>query len=175
MQKYILEGTPQEVAKVIQENRIRVERGVISFTPVQPGTVLDPEAISEMHKHVAIIEAQNTRLTEENHALTHQVAELEQTLLSVTTVPENTETVLNDAENPENAGENVPETVPNDTDPMEDSKNIDVEDTTEANLDNDKEAVATSEDAPGNDTKDVPPADTKETAAPKTKRTKKAE
>ena len=29
--KYILEGNPKEVAKVIQENRIRVERGQISF------------------------------------------------------------------------------------------------------------------------------------------------
>lgn len=32
--KYILEGNPKEVAKVIQENRIRVERGQISFVLV---------------------------------------------------------------------------------------------------------------------------------------------
>ena len=32
--KYILEGNPKEVAKVIQENRIRVERGQISFALV---------------------------------------------------------------------------------------------------------------------------------------------
>lgn len=41
MQKFILEGEPKEVEKVIQENRIRVERGVIAFTPVQPETALD--------------------------------------------------------------------------------------------------------------------------------------
>lgn len=34
--RYILSGEPKEVKKVVQENRIRVERGVISFTPVQP-------------------------------------------------------------------------------------------------------------------------------------------
>lgn len=32
--KYIIEGNPKEVAKVIQENRIRVERGQISFVLV---------------------------------------------------------------------------------------------------------------------------------------------
>ena len=40
--KYILEGNSKEVAKVIQENRIRVERGQISFALVP-----DEEAISE--------------------------------------------------------------------------------------------------------------------------------
>ena len=40
--KYILEGNPKEVAKVIQENRIRVERGQISFALVH-----DEEEISE--------------------------------------------------------------------------------------------------------------------------------
>ena len=30
--KYILEGDPKEVEKVIRENRIRVERGQITFT-----------------------------------------------------------------------------------------------------------------------------------------------
>ena len=34
--RYILDGNPDEVAKVIRENRIRVERGVIEFTPLQP-------------------------------------------------------------------------------------------------------------------------------------------
>ncbi|MCF0219328.1 MAG: hypothetical protein HUK14_06060 [Muribaculaceae bacterium] len=31
---YILSGNPKDVAKVIQENRIRVQRGVIKFTPL---------------------------------------------------------------------------------------------------------------------------------------------
>ena len=41
--KYILEGNPKEVAKVIQENRIRVERGQISFALV-PDEDVNPEA-----------------------------------------------------------------------------------------------------------------------------------
>lgn len=38
---YILKGDPKEVAKVLQENRIRVDRGVISFTPCQPESALE--------------------------------------------------------------------------------------------------------------------------------------
>lgn len=34
---YILSGNASEVAKVIPENRIRVERGVIKFTPASIG------------------------------------------------------------------------------------------------------------------------------------------
>lgn len=42
---YILSGEPKEVAKVLQENRIRVDRGVITFTPCQPDTVTDSKAV----------------------------------------------------------------------------------------------------------------------------------
>lgn len=35
---YILSGDPNEVAKVLQENRLRVDRKVIKFTPYQPET-----------------------------------------------------------------------------------------------------------------------------------------
>lgn len=36
---YILSGDPNEVAKVLQENRLRVDRKVIKFTPYHPETV----------------------------------------------------------------------------------------------------------------------------------------
>ena len=42
---YILSGEPKEVAKVLQESRIRVDRGVITFTPCQPGTVTDSKTV----------------------------------------------------------------------------------------------------------------------------------
>lgn len=32
---YILSGNPNDVRKVIQENRIRIRRGVIKFTPLE--------------------------------------------------------------------------------------------------------------------------------------------
>ena len=41
--RYILEGDPKEVAKVLQENRIRVDRGVIKFTPCPPDVTPEPE------------------------------------------------------------------------------------------------------------------------------------
>lgn len=37
--RYILQGDPKEVEKVIRENRIRINRGVISITPVEPEPV----------------------------------------------------------------------------------------------------------------------------------------
>ena len=42
--KYMLEGNPKEVAKVIQENRIRVERGQISFALVPDEEVIPAAA-----------------------------------------------------------------------------------------------------------------------------------
>jgi len=36
--EYLLTGDPKEVQKVLQENRIRVERGTIRFVPVLPET-----------------------------------------------------------------------------------------------------------------------------------------
>lgn len=38
---YILSGHPKEVEKVIRENRIRINRGVISITPVVPEVATD--------------------------------------------------------------------------------------------------------------------------------------
>ena len=36
--KYILEGNDSDVAKIVRENRIRVERGLVSFTPFNEET-----------------------------------------------------------------------------------------------------------------------------------------
>ena len=41
---YILKGDPKEVAKVLQENRIRVDRGVIEFAPCQPESALESDS-----------------------------------------------------------------------------------------------------------------------------------
>lgn len=42
---YILSGDPKEVDKVIRENAIRVNRGVIRFTPVATGAAADDKYI----------------------------------------------------------------------------------------------------------------------------------
>lgn len=50
--EYILKGNPEDVAKVIRENRIRVQRGVISFIPVEPGS--DSKEVVEDSKEVVM-------------------------------------------------------------------------------------------------------------------------
>ena len=47
---YILKGDPKEVAKVLRENRIRVDRGVIEFTPCQQDSALDADSIATLRE-----------------------------------------------------------------------------------------------------------------------------
>lgn len=54
--KYILEGNPKEVAKVIQENRIRVERGQISFALVP-----DEEEADDATDSKDVVEVDDTK------------------------------------------------------------------------------------------------------------------
>lgn len=42
MKEYILKGDPAEIEKIIRENRIRVSRGEVTFTPAEPGAGLEP-------------------------------------------------------------------------------------------------------------------------------------
>lgn len=184
MKEYILKGESAEVEKVLRENRIRVERGVITITPVQPETVPDSDSIKtliESHRateeacqRMAVAQIELAGLASELVAIIvtsgqtipdELVAKLDSFGVDV---PKMAETVPESTDTAENAGESVPETVPNDADPMKDDKNINVDDKTDVNLDDVK-------DTPGNDTKDVSSADTKEAAPTKAKRTKKAE
>lgn len=55
---YILKGNPQDVEKVIRENRIRVQRGVISFTP------LDADAHTDNSDVIATLQERNAELSE---------------------------------------------------------------------------------------------------------------
>ena len=58
--KYIIEGNPKEVAKVIQENRIRVERGQISFVLVP-----DEEEVTDSRDVVLVPdEEENNNVTD---------------------------------------------------------------------------------------------------------------
>ena len=187
MEAYILKGDRKEVDKGLRENRIRVERGVISFAPVQPETALDEDSVKTLSEsHTVLLEERQQLIADRNRLreLTDKVVTIAveggQTIPEdvtaglgefgiilpkiAETVPESTENVVNDGktvpestENVVNDGKTVPETVPNDSDPMEDSKSIDVEEMTEVNLD---------------DVKDAPDADTKEAPAPTPKKTR---
>lgn len=175
---YILRGDSKEVAKVLQENRIRVERGVIEFTPVQPDAALDADCIETIKESHAAIAADCQRMTVAQHELAEIIREILASAMAHggvlsdelagrldkfgIIVPKIAESVPESAETPENEGENVPETVPSAPEPMEDNKNVEVEDMTEVNLD---------------DVKDIPEEDSKPEPAPtpKKSRSKKSE
>lgn len=59
---YILSGDPREVEKVIRENRIRVDRGVIEFTPCQPATDDVKDDIADDTKEIPAITPKKTRI-----------------------------------------------------------------------------------------------------------------
>lgn len=66
MMEYKLSGNPTEVAKVIQENRIRVQRGVISFTPLDCEAHTDSSAvIDKLQERCKELEAGHNRMSEE--------------------------------------------------------------------------------------------------------------
>lgn len=170
---YILKGDPKEVAKVLQENRIRVDRGVIEFTPCQPEPAFDADSIATLREdldaktkscmemaasqiELACIIDELVGVTAENgivisEDLTNRLAKFG------VSVPESAKTVPNTAEIADNTGESVPEVVPNDPDTVEDKKIVEAEDMTEVDLD---------------DVKDTEEADTKEAPAPTSKKTR---
>lgn len=170
---YILKGDPKEVAKVLQENRIRVDRGVIEFTPCQPDSALDADSIATLRddldaKKKECVEMATDQLILANliEAVVGIVVEngivipddLSAQLVKFITVPKSAETVPNDSPNVENTGSNVPETVPKEPEAVEDNKTVDaVTDMKEVNLD---------------DVKDAPEEESKAEPAPAPKKTR---
>lgn len=63
---YILKGRDKEVAKVIQENRVRVNRGLVSFTPMTETVHTDnSEVIANLIEENQTLKAENQRLQDE--------------------------------------------------------------------------------------------------------------
>lgn len=176
---YILKGDPKEVAKVLQENRIRVDRGVIEFTPCQPDSALDADSIATLREDLdaktkscmemavsqvelaCIIDELVDVITEEGITISKELAD--RLAKFGVTVSKSAETVPNDSPNVENDGSNVPETVPKEPEAVEDNKTVDAgTDMKEVNLDDVK-------DAPEEEAKAEP------VPAPKKTRSKKSE
>lgn len=177
---YILKGDPKEVAKVLQENRIRVDRGVIEFTPCQQDSVLDADSIATLREALEASEKSCQEMAE-GHV---ELAGVTRDILAIVaekgvTVPEDlaarlaqfgidipkiAETVPDAVETADNTDESVPETVPKEPETVEDNKTVDAGiDMKEVNLD---------------DIKDVEEVDTKAVPAPtekKSRRSKKSE
>lgn len=184
---YILKGDPKEVAKVLQENRIRVDRGVIEFTPCQPDPALDVDSIAKLREALEASEKSYQEMAQghvELAAVTRDVIAIiaekgitvpedlaERLAQFGIDVPKIAETVPDAVETADNTDESVPETVPKEPETVpkepeavEDSKTVDAGiDMKEVNLD---------------DVKDVEEVDTKAVPAPtekKSRRSKKSE
>lgn len=177
---YILKGDPKEVAKVLQENRIRVDRSVIEFTPCQQDSVLDADSIATLREALEASEKSCQEMAE-GHV---ELAAVTRDILAIVaekgvTVPEDlaarlaqfgidvpkiAETVPDAVETADNTDESVSETVPKEPEAVEDSKTVDDGiDMKEVNLD---------------DVKDVEEVDTKAVPGPtekKPRRSKKSE
>lgn len=189
MEAYILKGEPKEMAKVIQENRIRVGRGVIEFTPCQPDTAIDHDCIATLRESLEAREkdcmemaAGHTELADISRELVSIIVEAGgQTIPDELSdrlakfgviVPKIAETADNTAENGAKADETVPDSAETGNAPEAmDNKHVEVEDMQEVDLDADDKTPVTD------DTKDVQEDDAKEAASSKkaSKRTKKSE
>lgn len=185
---YILKGDPKEVEKVIRENRIRANRGVISFTPVVPDKSDVSDKIAETSQEIAEAKDAAEKSTKAFAELAAQLvniavehgAELPEDMrmhlaeLGVS-VPETSESVLKNPDSAQNEPENVPETTDsvteNENPEQMDDKILEMEDMKEIDLDIDDKTLETD------DSKDVPAVDTKEAETPKktSKRSKKSE
>lgn len=156
---YILKGNPKEVAKVLQENRIRVDRGVIEFTPCQPDPALDSDSIATLRE---VLDAK-TKECVEIAADQLELANLIEAVVDI--VVKNGIVIPDDLSARLAKFITVPisaETVSNNPDIVEDYKTVDVVDMTEVKLD---------------DVKDIEEADSKiaQAPAPKKTRIKKSE
>lgn len=162
---YILNGDPKEVAKVLQENRIRIDRGVIKFTPCQPEQACDPDIVATLREGLENTEAELRKQVEVHMNLAELTGEIVNVVAeSGQTLPEDIVARLETfgiivpeiAENVPEIAENV-EKLPE----IEDNKNMALEDMKEVNLDDLK-------DAPEGDTKEAPTTTGKKSRAKKT-------
>lgn len=158
---YILKGDPKEVAKVLQENRIRVDRGVIAFTPCQQDSVLDADSIATLREALEASEKSCQEMAQ-GHV---ELAGVTRDVIAI--IAENGISIPEDlAERLAQFGIDVPkiaETVPKEPEAVEDNKTVDAgTDMKDVNLDDVK-------DAPEEEPKAEP------APAPKKTRSKKSE
>lgn len=156
---YILKGDPKEVAKVLQENRIRVDRGVIVFTPCQQDSALDADSIATLREVLDAKTKECTEMAADQLVLANLVEEV------VDIVVENGIVIPDDLSARLAKFINVPksvESVPKEPGAVDDNKTVDAGDMKEVKLDDVK-------DAPEEEAKAEP------APAPKKTRSKKSE
>lgn len=87
--KYILEGNEKDIFNVMKEQRIRVNRGVISITPItECGLITEEDAkkdmdekLSELMTSIAENEKKLSSITDERNGIMLHVSELEQSVI----------------------------------------------------------------------------------------------
>lgn len=92
--KYILEGNEKDVSNVLKEQRIRVNRGLISITPItECGLITEEDArkdmeekLSELMASIADNEKKMSSITDEHNGIMLQVSELEKTVIDKDTL-----------------------------------------------------------------------------------------
>ena len=72
---YILSGNPKDVEKVIQENRIRIQRGVIEFTPLAADAVPCEELHTSDESEVETLKAQLAELDKSYTAMSEELSD----------------------------------------------------------------------------------------------------
>lgn len=155
---YILKGDPKEVSKVLQENRIRVDRGVVEFTPCQPDSALGADSIATLQDVLDAKTNECAEIAADQLALANLIEEV------VDIVVENGIALPDDLTARLAKFINVPksaESVSEEPEAEDDNKTVDAGDMKEVNLNDVK-------DAP----KDKPKADP--TPTPKKTRSKKS-
>ena len=153
---YKLSGNPKEVEKVIRENRIRIQRGVISITP------LDCEVLTDNSDVIATLQERNAELNKmfENECKEHSAAcqradELQTKLTKLQEAGVDIDLIL----------DNPAEVADVKTEPEPDTK-------AEPKADVKAEPEADAKNEPEPDTKEATPAaDTKSTKKTRTKKT----
>ena len=142
----IVRGEPQELDFVRRLCRDKVRRGLLAILP----------ATSPACDELVRLKNERDEIIKQLQEKDARISELEEQI-SLQSALNNPETVPKSTENVANVGENVPETVPSNSEPVDESKTVEVADMTEVNLD---------------DVKDASEVDTKEAPAPTPKKTR---
>lgn len=153
--RYILEGNDKELERVIRENRVRVNRGVINITPISEcGLITEEDARKILEDRLATKDAKisehATSLEEKDKIiseLTASLVEKDRMISTLTIEYDGMKTHIAELEAPA----------------VDDSKNLPTDDLKELSADDSKDL-----DLAASANKNVPPADEKKTGKVKT-------
>lgn len=129
---YILKGNPQDVEKVIRENRIRVQRGVISFTPLDCDVHTDnSDVIANLQERCEDLQLSLDKECEEHSAACKRANDLESTITRLKEAGVDIDLILDEQPEATDSKEDVAEVTDTKEEPQADSKEEPAPDTKE--------------------------------------------